>query len=122
MTRDAQCKRCCIAEETEMHIYFFECQYAQAVWRASGIPCHIILNSSVSLEEKIEACLHCCTSMRLKHQQDLPFWILWRLWKSRNVLIFQQKAIHWKTSLQYAKDDVKEWNNVDMVPMGVSQS
>lgn len=76
--RDAQCKRCCSAEETEDHI-FFECPYAKGIWRASGIS-HLSTNSSnASLEEKIEACLQCCLSTQLSHLQDQPLWILWRL-------------------------------------------
>ncbi|XP_056864171.1 uncharacterized protein LOC130511277 [Raphanus sativus] len=63
-------------------------------------------------EEKIEACLQFCFSSRLTHYQDLSYWILWRLWKSRNVLIFQNKSIHWRSLLSYATNDATEWSKV----------
>lgn len=92
--RDAVCRRCCNAEETEDHI-FFECEYAKEIWRASGISNLTILSNLTSLEDKIGACLQMCMPARLKHFQDLPLWILWRLLKGRNVLVFQQKHTHW---------------------------
>lgn len=70
----------------------------------------MVINSSVTtLEERIEACLQCSLSSQLTHIEDLPIWILWRLWKSRNTLMFQQRTLHWKTIIRYAKDDVREW-------------
>ena len=110
---DAQCKRCCQGEETEQHI-FFDCTYAKAMWRASGVSNLIINSSTTSFEEKIEECIRCSASTTLTHLHDLPIWILWRLWKSRNLLIFQTKHVPWRVLLQQAKKDAKEWrdNNV----------
>ena len=65
------------------------------------------------LLEKIDACLQCSLSTRLSHMQDLPFWLLWRLWKSRNTLIFQQKEIDWRSLLRYAREDATEWKQRD---------
>lgn len=110
--RDAVCRRCCNEEETEDHI-FFECEYAKKIWRASGISNLTILNQSASLEDTIGACLQICTSTRLRHFQDIPLWILWRLWKRRNVLVFQQKQTHWMNIIQYAKSDAKEWKQIE---------
>ncbi|KAG2257434.1 hypothetical protein Bca52824_076728 [Brassica carinata] len=93
ITQNDQCRRCCSEVETEDHI-FFECPYAKRIWRTSGISNLIISNPSSTLEEKIDACLQCSLSTRLSHMQYLPFWLLWRLWKSRNMSIFQQKEIH----------------------------
>lgn len=112
MVQDEQCNRCCAAPETELHI-FFECPYAKKIWRASGISNLIINNSNSSLEDKIEACLQCSLSTRLSHFQDLPFWLLWRIWKSRNTLLFQQKDIHWRTLLRYAQEDAIEWKKIE---------
>lgn len=109
---DDQCRRCYSAIETEDHI-FFECPYAKQIWRASGVS-NITINSSVStIEQKIEACLQVSSSARLKHMEDLPFWLLWRLWKSRNTLIFQQKEIHWRRLLRFAKEDAQEWRQME---------
>lgn len=108
VTRFDQCRHCCSAEETEEHI-FFDCPYAKSIWRASGVSNTIINSSTSSLEEKIEACLQCSLSARLEHIQDYPIWILWRLWKSRNMVMFQNKSTHRYTLLRYARADADEW-------------
>lgn len=109
VTLNDQCRRCCTAEETEEHL-FFECPYGKSIWRDSGISNTIIISSVTTLEEKIEACLQCSLSTRLQHIQDLPIWILWRIWKSRNMLVFQQKTFHWRSLIKNAREDAREWN------------
>lgn len=104
------CKRCCQDVEAELHI-FFECPYAKMIWRGSGMSNTIINSSNAILEERIEACFSCCTN-RMVHLQELAFWILWHLWKSRNQLIFQQKQMHWKSLIQLAKTNAKEWKDM----------
>lgn len=108
ITRDDQYQRCGQHAETEKHI-FFDCQYTQCVWRASGISNNVINSPTAIFEEKIKACLSICYAPRFGHFQDLPLWILWRLWKAHNNLIFQRKQIEWKTTLQYAQPDAQEW-------------
>lgn len=110
ITQNELCRRCCSVEETENHL-FFECPYALGIWRASGVSNLTITNSSTNLEEKIAACLQFSSSSRLEHFQDLPLWILWMIWKSRHILVFQQKETHWRTLLRYAKEDAKEWKH-----------
>lgn len=105
---DAQCRRCCGAEETEDHL-FFGCPYAKKIRRASGISNRIIDCSS----SKVKGCLRICLSNQFRHLQDLPIWILWRLWKSRNTLIFRHKETHWGALLRYAKNDALEWKQID---------
>lgn len=105
---DAQCRRCCNGDETEKHL-LFDCLYAQQIWRASGIPNTVLLDPQATLEEKLEACLQCCSSTRLQHLTNLHFWLLWRIWKSQNLLIFQHKQIDGSHVLQQARRDAKEW-------------
>lgn len=112
ITPNDQCRRCCVAKETEKHV-FFECPYAVGIWRASGVANNIITSPLTSLEEKVEACLQYSFSTQLTHFQDLPIWILWRLWRSRNMLIFQQKDWNWRTVMRYAKEDASEWRRCE---------
>ncbi|KAL0724860.1 hypothetical protein Bca4012_039459 [Brassica carinata] len=101
ISQDATCLRCGIDDEIEDHL-FFECPYAKRIWRGSCISNNIINSLTSTLEDKITACLDCCTSSILVHLQDRIIWILWQIWKSRNILIFQNKQISWKNVIQYA--------------------
>lgn len=92
VTRDVICKRCWLEEETEEHL-FFTCPYAKNIWRASSIANRIIDSMTTSYEEKIEACLQVSNVMRLSHLQDIPVWILWRIWKSRNLLLYHHRQL-----------------------------
>ena len=95
ITTDDLCRRCCQEPQTEKHL-LFDCPYAQAAWWESRIDNRIFTDPLASLEEKIESCLQCYLHIRLAHFQNLPFWIMWRLWKSRNILIFQRKHLDWR--------------------------
>lgn len=110
------CKRCFQREETESHL-FFDCEYAKQIWRASGIANATIDNPNATLEERIQACLLVSSSVRLQHYNDLPLWILWRLWKSRNRLIFQKKNTAWHFIVRYAKNDANEWKSIGVQNM-----
>lgn len=73
---------------------------------------NILFDPAASLEAKFGVIFQCnsTTAMtRLLHQ--LPFWMLWRLWKNRNLLI----QIHWRKTLEQTIFDAKEWwNNKDI--------
>lgn len=73
----------------------------------------IINNPIATLEEKLDACITCNTSSTLRHLKNLPISILWRLWKSRNTLVFSQKHIQWWVLLRQTKSDAAEWRNVE---------
>jgi len=42
----------------------------------------------------------------------LPFWLIWRIWKSRNDLVFNKKAIAVADVINQAIMDTKEWLDV----------
>lgn len=44
-----------------------------------------------------------------EHDQLLPLWTLWRIWKSRNYLIFQKKRPEPLKDVQFANAQVKAW-------------
>lgn len=112
ITQDSVCKRCIQAQETKARI-FFECNYAKAVWRSSGISNTVIGNVNATFEAKMEECLKCIKQASLAFLQDLPTGILWRLWKSRNLVIFQKKNINWRILIQQGKSDPKNGINKD---------
>ncbi|KAF8092279.1 hypothetical protein N665_0418s0014 [Sinapis alba] len=96
MSPDAVCKRWYQDNETEVHI-FFECPYAKMIWRASGISNVIINSPTATLEEKLDECITCRISTSL------------RLWKSRNLLLFQHNFVPWQILLHQSFIDAKEW-------------
>ncbi|KAL9840377.1 hypothetical protein AtNW77_Chr2g0227581 [Arabidopsis thaliana] len=99
-------------DETVNHL-FFRCHYAQVIWRGSGIPNPIFLDQTAPWDDKIRAIFNINTSARTSHMRQLPLWIMWRLWKSRNTLMFQQQSIHWRKSLRLAKQDACEWQDAE---------
>lgn len=99
-------------EETTHHL-FFGCLYAQTIWRASGIPNINGMNQNTSLEEIFEVLLSTNPAVISTHFQHLVVWIFWRIWKSRNLLIFQRRNQSWKSVLSLAKNDMNEWTTTE---------
>lgn len=107
---DSDCKRCCRGTETIQHL-FFDCEYARAIWRGSGIPNPVLYDPTTNWEDKVKA-IFSFNSCETVYLRQLPLWIVWRLWKSRNILTFQRRNISWRNSLILAKRDAKEWQDV----------
>ena len=58
----------------------------------------------------IDVCLTCNISSRWPQIQDLPIGILWRIWKSRNILTFQHRNTQWWRVLEQARVETQEWS------------
>lgn len=80
-------RRCCQVEETSQHLFFY-CHYAQSIWRASGINHQWLFDPSLSLDSKMEVLLSRNFATTNVQAHQLVFWILWKLWKRRNQLVF----------------------------------
>ncbi|XP_010495244.1 PREDICTED: uncharacterized protein LOC104772312 [Camelina sativa] len=103
------CKRCVHVVETTEHL-FFTCPNAMQIWRCSNIPIRSLLNPNEHLEDKLKAILE---FYKQRSHYDrlslLPFWILWKIWTSRNKLIFQKINHTWQRLLREAKQETDEW-------------
>jgi len=108
------CHRCCREEETTSHL-FFDCDYAKSTWRASGLPSNFLTSTTSSLDDKIRVILHMALSPRTSQFHQLPLWILWRIWKSMNVLYFQRRHIPWEITLRLAQTDAHEYTEANTV-------
>ncbi|KAL9286834.1 hypothetical protein AtEden1_Chr4g0289971 [Arabidopsis thaliana] len=106
-------------EETTEHL-FFNCTYAKAVWRGSGISNRLLYDPRTPWEEKLREILKCNTGTRTPHLKHLPLWILWRLWISRNNLTFQQRNFSWRKVIRQARSDAKEWHDQDERSLGMT--
>lgn len=85
---DPICQRCCQEEETVNHI-LFTCPFAQMVWRCTTSQGHH--RFSAELEDNINKLLQYYKDQTIPLVQRIsPFWIMWRLWKSRNEFLFQK--------------------------------
>lgn len=105
--------KCVIWRKKQKNI-FSNCIYAKWIWRASRLTNIVIDNPLSTLDDKMEAWLLFSSSVSLHHYQELPCWILWRIWKSRNKLMFQHKQTHWRNVLLAARKDAHKWNKIDM--------
>ncbi|KAL9281236.1 putative ribonuclease H domain, reverse transcriptase zinc-binding domain-containing protein [Arabidopsis thaliana] len=106
---DSQCKRCCAAPET-LERLFFGCHYVQAIWRGSPVSHTAFFNPHLPFEDKFRLILQCCTDTRQDHiTRQIPLWMLWHIWKSRNLLVYQRKGSNWQDDVQKAITDSYEW-------------
>uniref|UniRef100_A0A494G9K2 Reverse transcriptase domain-containing protein n=1 Tax=Solanum lycopersicum TaxID=4081 RepID=A0A494G9K2_SOLLC len=109
---DKYCKRCFTETETTDHL-FFTCPHAMQIWRASTIPIQDLTDSQVSLETKMTIIFEWHKqSSNNQLQAQLPFWILRRIRKSRNKLIFGGEANTWEKDLSSAHHDAEEWSTL----------
>lgn len=109
ITTNAQCKRCCQDNESIEHL-FFTCPYVQALWRGIQNLHRDICNPSSSLQNRFQAIIECYNNHWLSDlERQLPIWILWRIWKSRNILVYQQRGSSWHQDLVKAVTEAKEW-------------
>lgn len=108
ISNESVCKRCCQSDETTNHL-LFECPYAQQVWRASGVSNTAFLDHpTLTVEEKLTIIFECPSSPASTKSQQIALWLLWRLWKSRNILLFQKGQFHWRNLARYGYGDANE--------------
>ncbi|XP_010462877.1 PREDICTED: uncharacterized protein LOC104743503 [Camelina sativa] len=103
------CSSCCLGLETSDHI-LFSCPNIIPVWRSAGFPTSLLGDPTSSVEDKLRYLI------RLHHdtkaepiKRFLPFWVLWRLWKSRNDLVFNKKTTRQEDLVKLAINDTIEW-------------
>ncbi|KAG2329757.1 hypothetical protein Bca52824_000937 [Brassica carinata] len=105
---DPMCALCCNEEETSNHV-FFTCPYAQQVWRLSSCP-PSFTDQGTNMLDKLKLLFDYLNDDRIpKEQRLLPVWIVWRLWKSRNEVLFSNKVNNTQDVITKAREDVQEW-------------
>ncbi|KAG7567314.1 Reverse transcriptase zinc-binding domain [Arabidopsis thaliana x Arabidopsis arenosa] len=103
------CSHCCNVLETCDHT-FFTCPYAVSVWRAAGLPINQLCDPDTTIEDKLRQLFKINNDGHINRStRFLPFWIMWRLWKGRNNLVFNRKAITTMETVNQAATDTKEW-------------
>ncbi|CAA7017872.1 unnamed protein product [Microthlaspi erraticum] len=101
---DPVCQRCSKEHETINHL-LFHCHHVKAIWRGARFA--EFDNPNSTLEDNIRMMLQINERSTLRvEDRFLPFWIVWKIWKSRNEFIFTQK------STQAAEDVLKSMEAV----------
>ncbi|CAA7016992.1 unnamed protein product [Microthlaspi erraticum] len=104
--------QCCNQEEETINHLLFQCQYAKAVWQSAGFNEFDTVNST--LEENISLMFQINHSTALRTEDRfLPFWVVWRIWKSRNELLFTQKQVQAMEDALKSMEEVAEWLSVN---------
>ncbi|KAL9858097.1 putative reverse transcriptase zinc-binding domain-containing protein [Arabidopsis thaliana] len=83
MDIDPHCPRCPTEEETINHV-LFTCPYAASIWSLSNFPW-------------------------LPEQRLAPFWLIWRLWRARNNLVFNKFNESCSRVVTQTEAEVNEW-------------
>ncbi|KAG7570522.1 Reverse transcriptase zinc-binding domain [Arabidopsis thaliana x Arabidopsis arenosa] len=109
ISMDPTCQRCCQEEETTNHI-IFTCSFAQAVWRCVTSELGYQFTFGNDHEDNIRMLL------QLQHNKSLPpnkclipFWIMWRIWKSRNDFLFRKINRHSSIEARKGFEEAIEW-------------
>ncbi|XP_024006491.1 uncharacterized protein LOC112083001 [Eutrema salsugineum] len=106
---DPKCQRCGLQDETINHL-LFECPVSNMMWRLANLPIPSILCPSPSCEENIRSLIDLQGDRTLTVEQSLiPLWLLWRIWKSRNNLIFNKQIPRPSQEVLFAISEVKQW-------------
>ncbi|OAP00879.1 hypothetical protein AXX17_AT4G09670 [Arabidopsis thaliana] len=109
ITTNTQCKRCGRAEESIDHL-FFDCDYVQEIWRRNAGLQRSNFDPSATFTEKFRTIIDCYNNHYiLEFDRQLPLWLLWRIWKSRNLLVYQHKDGNWQEDIIKAEQEAKEW-------------
>lgn len=106
------CKRCGGIED-DLHTFLL-CPFAQEVWTLAPISLQPqVLIPSFHHLLKICPQSTCLPPVGLIY--PLWPWILWRLWKARNLLVFENRQVTAQEVITMAVQDAKEWQSAQDV-------
>lgn len=109
LSKDARCTNCDANVETVNHM-LFKCHFARLTWALSLIPAP----KPGEWSESLYTNFHWVLNFHRDHSQKeelakLIPWIMWRLWKTRNSLIFNGIPADAHDLLRKAAMDAEEW-------------
>ncbi|CAA7014604.1 unnamed protein product [Microthlaspi erraticum] len=108
---DRTCPRCEDAPETINHL-LFECPKAHQVWELSDIPVTPGVFPCSSLFSNLDYLMWQAQESGVQEQvlEQYP-WIVWFIWKARNVKVFDGKEVEALETLQQAIAEAMAWTN-----------
>ncbi|KAL9302058.1 putative ribonuclease H domain, reverse transcriptase zinc-binding domain-containing protein [Arabidopsis thaliana] len=111
LAREKSCVRCPSHGETVNHL-LFKCTFARLTWAISPLPAPPGGEWAESLFRNMHHALsaHKSQPQESDHHALIP-WILWRLWKNRNDLVFKGREFTAPQVILKATEDMDAWNN-----------
>ncbi|XP_018443423.2 uncharacterized protein LOC108815278 [Raphanus sativus] len=98
----------CNAHETTMHL-FMECPFAQQLWELAPFGQQLEFSNVTSAPELLMASSSWICLPPTGITSDLVSWLLWGIWNARNLLVFENRAIPAKRSMEIAIGAAREW-------------
>jgi len=104
------CCQICGQEGESINHVLFTCSVARQVWELSGVPTPEFgfQNSSIFANIQFLFELSFLARVPVQVKRSWP-WVLWRLWKNRNLLLFEGISFCPLSSIVKIGDDVQEW-------------
>lgn len=106
---DPRCQICGLDGESINHV-LFTCSLARQVWALSGFPCPENGFAFHAIFHNMHHVLMMSRNARINSstRRSLP-WILWRLWKNRNNLLFEGMVFMVSDIMRKIKEDSDLW-------------
>lgn len=96
--------------ETVNHL-FFMCPLSVQTWRSNQVTLGYSATFTDDLDNNMRRLFDLQSSSTLTLEQKLtPFWILWKIWKLRNNLIFKNQVINPQRDAGYVTAEVRDWS------------
>ncbi|KAL0846170.1 hypothetical protein Bca101_019416 [Brassica carinata] len=109
ISKDTGCFRCGNDTETINHV-LFQCPFARLVWAHSSIPAPPGGIMNQSFYSNFFHALNVQNEYPNDELQvDIVPWLLWRLWKNRNEMLFKGKEYEAESLVRKAEEDAEEW-------------
>lgn len=109
MTIDLRCQICGMEGESINHV-IFTCPVARQVWALSFIPCPENGFHPSSIYQNFYHILRMGKNHKIPLELRRSFpWIMWRLWKNRNNLLFEGLVYMANDIMVKVREDVSQW-------------
>ncbi|KAG7547654.1 Ribonuclease H domain [Arabidopsis suecica] len=109
MKIDDRCQTCGLQGESIGHA-LFSCSLSRQIWALSDFPSPPFGMDSVSIFSMIHHLLINRSNLKWPPMLRKSFpWIIWRIWKNRNIFFFEGKRFTALETVAKIKEDVEEW-------------
>ncbi|XP_020883429.1 uncharacterized protein LOC110229035 [Arabidopsis lyrata subsp. lyrata] len=107
------CKRCGERED-ELHL-FLHCPYTQRVWSAAPLYHHFLAGTFPNFQALLtKALLSVALPPLGLYATPMAPWIMWNLWKARNLLIFEDIAFSEQDIILKSLKEANEWQSAQL--------